>query len=53
MLVTIESQNKKRLIQGQIEILKEHIEHPNKPGYKRHDILDKIKSLEENLKNLT
>ena len=46
MLVTIESQNKKRLIQGQIEILKEHIEHPNKPGYKRHDILEKIKELE-------
>jgi hypothetical protein len=52
MLVSIESQNEKRFIQGQIDILNEHIEHPNKPGYKRHDILDKIKYLEENLKNL-
>ena len=31
------------------EQLKQHIEHPNKPGYRRHDILDKIKEF-ENLK---
>ena len=30
-----------------ISILKEHIEHPNKPGYRRHDILERIKQLEE------
>ena len=30
-----------------IEQLKQHIEHPNKPGYKRHDILDKIKEIEK------
>jgi ppGpp synthetase/RelA/SpoT-type nucleotidyltranferase len=27
--------------------LKQHIEHPTKPGYKRHDILEKIKELEK------
>ena len=27
--------------------LKEHIEHPNKPGYRRHDILNRIKELED------
>ncbi len=37
------------IIQAQIDILKEHIEHPKKPGYKRHDILDKIKELESKL----
>jgi len=46
LLLTIELANEKRVIQAQIDILKEHIEHPNKPGYKRHDILEKIKELE-------
>lgn len=32
--------------QSQIELLKEFIEQPTKPGYKRHDILDRIKKLE-------
>ena len=27
--------------------LKDHIEHPNKPGYRRHDILNRIKELED------
>jgi hypothetical protein len=30
-----------------IEQLKQHIEHPTKPGYRRHDILNKIKQLEK------
>ena len=30
-----------------IEELKKHIEHPMKPGYKRHDILNCIKELEK------
>ncbi len=28
-----------------IQVLNKHIEHPTKPGYKRHDILDKIKEI--------
>lgn len=41
-----------RLLQLQfgINLLKRHIEHPNKPGYRRHDILEKIKLLEEEMK---
>jgi len=35
--------------QSAIEELKKHIEHPTKPGYKRHDILNKIKQLENEL----
>lgn len=34
-------------VQSQIDLLKGCIEHPTKPGYKRHDILDKIKKLEK------
>jgi hypothetical protein len=49
LLLTIESENDKRVIQAQIDILKEHIEHPTKPGYKRRDILGKIKELESKL----
>ena len=36
-------------LQSQIELLKEVIEHPMKPGYRRHDVLDKIKILEKQL----
>jgi hypothetical protein len=36
-------------LQSQIDLLKEFIEHPMKPGYKRHDVLNKIKELEETL----
>ena len=32
-------------LQSQIDLLKEVIEHPMKPGYKRHDILNKINEL--------
>ena len=28
-----------------IEELEKHIEHPTKPGYKRHDILNRLKEL--------
>jgi len=34
-------------IKAQIEILESCIEHPNKPGYKRHDIINKIKALKQ------
>ena len=37
----------KLYIQSQIDLLKEFIEHPTKPGYKRHDVLDRIKKLEK------
>ena len=29
-----------------VEELKNHIEHPTKPGYRRHDILNRIKEIE-------
>ena len=35
-------------LQSQIDLLMEVIEHPTKPGYKRHDVLDKIKNLKNN-----
>ena len=34
-------------LQSQIDLLKEFIEHPMKPGYKRHDVLNRIKELEK------
>jgi len=37
-------------IEAKIEELKKHIEHPTKPGYRRHDIMDKIKELKTQLK---
>jgi len=39
-------------IKAQIEVLELHIEHPTKPGYKRHDVLDRIKLLKVQLKQL-
>lgn len=39
-------------IKAQIEILESHIEHPRKTGYKRHDIIDTIKKLNKQLKEL-
>lgn len=33
-----------------IEELKKHIKHPNKPGYKRKDIVKRIEELEDELK---
>jgi hypothetical protein len=41
-----------KILQAQIDILECHIEHPNKPGYKRHDILDTIKDLKTQLKKI-
>jgi hypothetical protein len=46
-----ENQIEKDKIRFAIEQLKNHIEHP-KLGYKRHDILVKIKELEQQLKEL-
>lgn len=31
-----------------IKELEKHIEHPTKPGYKRHDILKRIEELKQN-----
>lgn len=42
-------EEEKSKIQFAIEQLKEHIEHPKRPGYRRHDILEKIKLLENRL----
>lgn len=39
-------------IRAQIEVLESHIEHPRKPGYKRHDVIDTIKELNKQLKEL-
>ena len=39
--------NNHEIIKSQIDILQKHIEHPTKPGYKRHDIVDKIIELTE------
>ena len=41
-----ESQIKRKpLIQFEIDILSKYIFHPTKPGYKRSDIIDRIKEL--------
>lgn len=37
-------------IEAKIEELEKHVEHPRKPGYRRHDIIDKIKELKSQLK---
>jgi hypothetical protein len=34
------------------ELLKEHIEHPTKPGYRRSDVISRIKDLESKIKDL-
>lgn len=48
-LTFTDEQLKKLIVEKQIEILSQHIEHPTKPGYRRHDILDKIKNLKTEL----
>jgi len=40
---------KKYTIAYTIKILESHIEHPTKPGYKRHDILLRIEELKKEL----
>lgn len=50
MLLSIESDRDKSTLQAQIDVLSEHIEHPNNPGYRRSDILLKIKELKKKLK---
>lgn len=49
-----EFHNKKQIeiIKAQIDILSKHTEHPKKPGYRRHDVLDSIKELKQQLKQL-
>lgn len=42
----------KQKLEFAIEQLKSHIEHPTKPGYRRHDILNKIAELEQKIKKL-
>jgi seryl-tRNA synthetase len=41
---------KQEMLQAQIYILEQHIEHPTKPGYKRNDVLNSIKNLKQELK---
>jgi len=36
-------------LQSQIDLLSTVIEHPTKPGYRRHDVLDKINQLKKKL----
>lgn len=36
-------------LQFAINVLEQHIEHPTKPGYKRSDIVKRIKSLKKQL----
>jgi len=43
------SQIEKEKLEFAIEHLKQHIVHPMKPGYRRHDVINKIKELEEQL----
>lgn len=45
--IIIVKQIEKIHLQSQINLLKKYVEHPTKPGYKRHDILNKIKELEK------
>ena len=35
-----------------VSLLKDHIEHPRKPGYRRSDVLSSIKEMEKELRNL-
>jgi len=41
---------KKLHLQSQIDLLSQFVEHPTKPGYRRHDVLEKINELENKLK---
>ena len=36
-------------LQSQIDLLGTVIEHPNKPNYKRHDVIDKMNQLKKQL----
>ena len=36
-----------------IQQLEQHIVHPMKPGYRRHDVMDKIKELKSQLKEIS
>jgi len=39
-------------LKEQIALLTDCIEHPNKPGYKRNDIIEKINELKKKIKRL-
>lgn len=39
-------------LEDEIKLLESVLEHPTKPGYKRHDIIEKIKILQQELKTL-
>ena len=47
-----ESIHERKLIEGQIAVLKDCLYHPNKPGYVRHDVVLKIKELEKKLNKI-
>ena len=51
-LLEIDEKQIKRnsLIQFEIDILSKYIEHPTKPGYKRSDIVGRIKDLNNQIK---
>ena len=40
------------MIEFGTELLKGHVEHPMKPGYRRSDVIGKIKELESKIKEL-
>ena len=42
----------KKVLRDTISLLESVVEHPTKSGYKRHDVLDKIKKLKQELKTL-
>jgi hypothetical protein len=47
------TQIEKAKLEFAIEQLEQHIVHPMKPGYRRHDVMDKIKELKGQLKSLS
>jgi hypothetical protein len=46
------TQIEKAKLEFAIEQLEQHIVHPMKPGYRRHDVMDKIKELKSQLESL-
>jgi hypothetical protein len=45
-----DSLNMNELINAKIEVLREHLEHPTKPGYRRSDIANRLRELERQVK---
>ena len=48
----MDTELEKAKLEFAIHQLEQHIVHPMKPGYRRHDIMDKIKELKAQLKSL-